>query len=151
MNKDKGTWIESPFTGKTEVMVESDDKQGERKMCIGSGYFTNEFPLNYKKHPDFDIERYESSMPKLMKALRFDDGESYWYPTTIRTDKGMVFPAGESEKKWAWAYAPVIELKEGEELEGYSHKLDMEKAEYFERFLEAARKINGYTLDEVSS
>ena len=96
MNKDKGTWIESPFTGKTEVMVESDDKQGERKMCIGSGYFTNEFPLNYKKHPDFDIERYESSMPKLMKALRFDDGESYWYPTTIRTDKGMVFPAGES-------------------------------------------------------
>ena len=37
MNKDKGTWIESPFTGKTEVMVESDDKQGERKMCIGSG------------------------------------------------------------------------------------------------------------------
>ena len=153
MKELKDQWTTSPITKREEVLVDNDGKNGISKMCIGSGFFTNENPLNYKKNPDFDINRYEKNMPQLMKDLRFDDGESYWYPTTIRTSEGMLFPSGESKDSWKWAVAPIVKLskKEVKDSNGeYVEKIDMKKAKFFNRFIEASKEMNGVTLDELS-
>ena len=147
MKENKDLWVESPITKRKEVLVEYDDKQGESKMCIGSGFFTNENFLNYKKHPEFDIEAYESKMPELFKELRFDDGESYWYPCTIQTDTAMVFPNGTKEN-WKWCYAEIKALEE--KVEGYESKLDIGNSKQFDRFLDASKEINGFSLGEFS-
>lgn len=152
-NIKKEDWLKSPITGRDEVLVE-EDTNGESKFCIGSGFFTNETPLNYKKNPDYDIEKFENGMPQLMKDLRFDDGESYWYPTTIRTNQGMVFPAGESKEDWKWCYAPVTKLSAEDKKEvlasEYEAKIDMSKMKRFDRFMEASKQLSGIEWDELS-
>ena len=164
MNK-TDIWTKSPQTGKDMVIQEFDDKQGVSKMDLSTGYYTNEFPLNYKKHPDFDITTYEISMPDLIKDLRFDDGESYWYPTAIQTDKDMLFPSGVveatstdgsvvGEKKIKWCYAKVKQLTNSEKKVyskdiDFESKLDMDNAEYFIEFLQAAKKVNGFSLGDI--
>ena len=55
MNKKVDVWEKSPITGKEMVLCENDDKNGESKMDLSSGYYTNEYPLNHKKYSDFDI------------------------------------------------------------------------------------------------
>lgn len=139
-------WIKSPITNREEVLMHDDPADGVSKMCIGSGFYTNENPLNYKKNPDFDIEKYESKMPTILKELRFDDGESYWYPCTISTATAIVFPAG-SKEDWKWCYAEIKDLEN--QVGDYTRKLDIESAQYFDRFIEASKLINGYSLDEL--
>ena len=65
----KELWVKSPITGKDMVMQEFDEKNGVSKIDLSSGYYTNEYPLNYKKHPNFDINEYESGMPDVVKLL----------------------------------------------------------------------------------
>lgn len=117
-------WTKSPITGKDRVLTEYDDKNGQTCMDLSSGFFTNEFPLNYKKHPDFDLDTFESKMPRLMKELRFDDGESYWYPSSIQTTEGIVFPTGNKEE-YQWCYAPIVKLTLSEEKQ-YSQDVNYE-------------------------
>ncbi len=148
------SWIDSPITKRKEVLVEYDDKNRESKMCIGSGYFTNEYPLNYKKHKDFKIEKYEKTMPKLMKDLRFDDGESYWYPSTVQTEHGIVFPDGDSIEDWKWCYAPIKHLSEEEieqssDIVEYTSKIDMDNAKRYDRYLDAVKNVKGFSLNEL--
>jgi adenine specific DNA methylase Mod len=148
------SWETSPITERDEVLVEQDPKNGLSKMCIGSGFFTNEYPLNYIKHPDFKIEDFEEGMPELVKDLRFDDGESYWYPTTIRTNQGMVFPVGSDTESFKWCFAPVMKLTASEKKEQiageYEEKLDMAAAEVYDRFMEASKALTGIDLNELS-
>jgi hypothetical protein len=153
-------WAKSPITGKDMVLQELDEKTGVSKMDLSSGMYTNEYPLNYKKHPDFDINEYESSMPKIVKELRYDDGESYWYPATIQTKDCFVFPAGTVEltngvntkggKKIKWCWAPVAEgtddALEGTDLEA---KVDMKRATFFVEYLEACKMVKGFGLGDI--
>ena len=93
-------------------------------------------------------------MPNVMKELRFDDGESYWYPSTLRTPSSMVFPVGTKED-FKWCYAEVKALTE-EEAKVYSQdinyesKLDMENAKYYDRYLDAIKNVRGYSLGDIS-
>tara|TARA_R110000744_G_scaffold380197_3_gene500132 strand:- start:456 stop:953 length:498 start_codon:yes stop_codon:yes gene_type:complete len=165
MNKENNVWTKSPITEKNMVLQELDDKAGVSKMDLSSGYYTNEYPLNYKKHPDFNLSDYERPMPILIKDLKFDDGESYWYPTTIQTENEMLFPVGtviataeDGETHGGsiikWCYAKVKKLTDSEK-DSYSKdidfesKLDMENAEYFVDFLQAAKKIKGFSLGDI--
>ena len=142
----KAEWGISPITKEKHVIVEFDDRHGESKMCVGSGFYTNENPLNYKKNPKFDVDKYEDKMPELMKSLRFDDGESYWYPTTIQTQKGMVYPEG-TRDKWGWSYTPISKLTEEESSSvsqgtlKYESKLETKDTKHFKRFLEACNEM----------
>jgi hypothetical protein len=158
-------WTKSPITEKDMVLQEFDEKSGVSKMDLSSGYYTNEYPLNYKKNPKFDISKYESSMPDLIKDLRHDDGESYWYPTTIQTETDMLFPVGtviataddgetQGDEVIKWCYAKVKKLTENEKKEyskdiEFESKLDMENALYFIDFLQAAKKVSGFSLGNI--
>ena len=161
----KGTWTTSPITGKEMVLEEHDGKNGLSKMDLSSGYYTNEYPLNHKKYSDFDISAYEENMPDIIKDLRYNDGESYWYPSTIRTSKEMLFPSGlviatsengetQGKEVIKWCYAKIKELTQ-EEKEEYSKdidfesKLDMDNAKYFVDFLQAAKNISGFSLGNI--
>jgi hypothetical protein len=158
MNK-TDIWTKSPITGKDMVLEEYDDKNGVSKMDLSSGYFTNEYPLNYKKYSDFDIKKYEEGMPNIIKENRFDDGESYWYPSTIQTKSELVFPTGLIQKmmgtekigkpilKWCWA--PIEKLDEGEKIGDFEEKANMEKAEYFVSYLDACKKVKGFGLGDI--
>ena len=151
---DKTNWVNSPQTKKLMVMQEFDDKNGVSKMDLSTGYYTLEYPLNYKKYPDFDISAYEENMPSIIRETKFDDGESYWYLTTIRTSKEMLFPVGSKDKSKSWCVAKVKELsdKEKDELSkhiDFKEKLDMESAEYFDTYLDAIKKMNGFSLGDI--
>ena len=148
-------WEKSPISGHEQVLVDYDDKIGESRMDLSTGFYTNEYPLNHKKYPDFKIEEYEKSMPKVIKSWRYDDGEKYWYPSTLRTPEAMVFPVGDIENL-KWCYAPVAPLKPEEvmgssKIVSFESKLDMEKAQYFDRYLDAIKKIKGYNLGDITS
>lgn len=150
----KDVWEKSPITGREMVLIEYDDTNGMSKMDLSSGYYTNDHPLNYKKHPNFDIEEYEEKIPESIKKLRFDDGESYWYPGTLQTSEDMIFPVGDTIEEIKWCYAPIKKLTE-EELKIYSNdvnfesKIDMGSAEYFDTYLDAAKKVRGYSLGNI--
>ena len=155
MNKiEKSEWVKSPITKENHVIQELNDSSGVSKMCIGSGFFTNEYPLNYKKHSDFPIEKYEENMPQIMKDVRFDDGESYWYPTTIQTSDGMIYPEGTKEK-WYWSYTPIMKLSEDEvkNLSNgdtvYESKLDVAKTKRFDRFMDACKEMGGISFGDL--
>ena len=148
-------WLKSPITGLNQVLCEYDDKNRESKMDMSSGFYTNEYPLNHKKNPDFNIDEYEAKMPNIIKDLRFDDGESYWYPATIQTEEAIVFPVGNKEE-WTWCYANIKmltskELEESSKVISFESKIDMENAQYFERYLDAVKKIKGYSLGDFTS
>jgi len=157
-------WGKSPITGKDMVLQEFDDKNGVSRMDLSSGYFTNEYPLNYKKHPDFKVEDFEQGMPELMKALRYDDGESYWYPATIQTAESLVFPVGTvqamkgdekvGDEVIKWCHAPIKKLTESERKEvskdvDFESKVEMDEAEYFVNYLDACKKVKGFALGNL--
>tara|TARA_Y100001973_G_C5195184_1_gene333746 strand:- start:251 stop:697 length:447 start_codon:yes stop_codon:yes gene_type:complete len=145
----EGNWTKSPQTGRDTVIQEFDEKNGVCKVDIGTGYYTNEYPLNYKKWPDFDIEKYEKNMPNILKELRFDDGESYWYPSTLQTESEMLFPAVIGDKT-KWCYAPINKEAFGDYKNlQFEKKVQMDKAEYFDTYLEAAKKVRGYSLGNI--
>ncbi len=150
----KELWVKSPITGKDMVMQEFDEKNGVSKIDLSSGYYTNEYPLNYKKHPNFDINEYESGMPDVVKLLKHDDGESYWYPSTIQTDESFVFPTIKEGENIKWCWAPVSQLTKKEkdiyssDID-YESKVDMENAEYFDNYLDACKKVNGFALGNL--
>jgi len=161
MNK-TDIWTKSPITGKDMVMQEFDEKNGVSKIDLSSGYFTNEYPLNYKKWPDFDISKYEEGMPNIIKENRFDDGESYWYPSTIQTKECLVFPSGVvqgvevkdgveevKEERLKWCWAPVEELEENEKVGNFEEKANMDKAEFFINYLDACKKVKGFGLGNI--
>jgi len=151
--KNSDTWTKSPITGKNQVLTEYNDASEVTKMDLSSGFFTNGYPLNHKEHPDFDLKTFESKMPKLMKELRFDDGENYWYPSSIQTTDGIVFPAGTKED-YKWCYAPIVKLSEVEEKKysqdvDYESKIDMDNAQYYDAYISAIKNIKGYSLGEL--
>jgi len=155
-NKGGDIWTESPITGKDRVLTEYDDMNRVTKMDLSSGFFTNEYPLNHKKNPDFDLDTFESKMPKLMKELRFDDGEAYWYPSSIQTSEGIVFPTG-NKNDYKWCYAPIVKLAQSkinqhllEDGVNYESKIDMDNAQYYDAYLSAIKNIKGYSLGELS-
>ena len=150
----KELWVKSPITGKDMVMQEFDEKNGVSKIDLSSGYYTNEYPLNYKKHPNFDINEYESGMPDVVKLLKHDDGESYWYPSTIQTEESFVFPTIKEGENIKWCWAPVSQLTKKEKdiyssNIDYESKVDMENAEYFDNYLDACKKVNGFALGNL--
>ena len=146
-------WTESPQTKRMMVMQEFDEKNGVTKIDLSTGFYTNEYPLNYKKHPDFDLEKYESGMPKVVKENKFDDGESIWYPSTLRTSSEMIFPQ-KLDEQIMWCYAKVKPLSESEKAKyssdiDFESYLDMDNAEFFESYLEAAKKCSGFSLGDI--
>ena len=89
-----------------------------------------------------------------MKDLRFDDGKSYWYPSSIQTLDGIVFPTG-TKKEYKWCYAPIVKLTQSEEKHysqdvNYESKIDMDNAQYYDSYLSAIKNIKGYSLGELS-
>jgi hypothetical protein len=149
----KADWIASPQTKKIMVMQEFDDKNGVSKMDLSTGYYTLEYPLDHKKHPEFDISTYEKNMPEIIRNNRYDDGSSYWYLTTIRTQSQMLFPVGEKDNiKWCLAKIKPLTEKEMKELSqhiDFTSKLDMENAQYFDTYLEAVKEMNGFSLGDI--
>ena len=159
--KEKSEWVKSPITNKDHVIQEYDDAGGVSKMCIGSGFFTNEYPLNYKKHNDFPIEKYEEGMPQIMKDVRFDDGESYWYPTTIQTEKGMVYPEPiKGTKDWGWTVVKAVPIPEDEQHkypdprnpgQNYKNRMDMKNLKRFDKmcFMDAAEELGMFSKEAL--
>ena len=151
----KDIWIQSPFfKDKQSVLVDYDAKDGGSYYDIEKGYYSNDYPLNYKMNPNFNIDVYEAKFPTLYKKVRFDDGTRYWYPASLNTLDTMLFLAGTVEKP-VWCVAPIKPLTE-EEYKKHStdvefeSKIDIEEAQYFDRYLDACKQIKGFSLDELS-
>lgn len=136
MSKQTINWVESPITKRMMVMQEFDDKHGVSKMDISTGYFTNEFPMNHKKNGLDKITEYESTMPESIKRLRFDDGESIWYPSTLQTTKEVIFPSGDTYENVSWHFAKLKDNKE----------IDSNTVVDCDTYLEAAKLVNGHSI-----
>jgi len=142
-------WTKSPITHKETVLTDHDDTNGETRMDLSSGYYTNEYPLNYKKYKDYDIKEYERGMPDSIKNMRYDDGESYWYLSPVQTQDAIVFPMGDTLDELRWCYAPIVDIEGAKEDDTHRTKIEMDKAEYYESYLEAIKCVDGYSLGNV--
>ena len=137
-------WTISPITGREMVIQEFYESTGVSKVDISTGYFTNEHPLNYKRNPNNEIEDYEKDMPDTIKKLRFDDGESYWYPSVIQNEDEVVFPTGEGYKDIVWHYA---KMKKFDNTIG--KVIDTDTIEDHPSYLEASKRIRGHHLGNI--
>lgn len=134
-------WTKSPITNRDMVLQEFDEKNGVCKMDLSSGYYTNETSCKYKKASNIDnIKTHEGSLSDIARKLRFDDGESYWYPSTIQTKDEIVFATGLSYEKIDWHYA---QLKDGEMIET--------SIKHYDTYLEAIKQMNGHFLGDFTS
>ena len=117
-------------------MQDLNENTGVTKMDISTGYFTNELPMNYTKNGEAGIKEYESSMPDSIKRLRFDDGESIWYPSTLQTTREVIFPSGDTYENVSWHFAKLKDNKE----------IDPKTIVDCKTYLEAAKLVNGHSL-----
>ena len=136
MAKEITDWVESPITKRMMVMQDLNENTGVTKMDISTGYFTNELPMNYTKNGEAGIKEYESSMPDSIKRLRFDDGESIWYPSTLQTTREVIFPSGDTYENVSWHFANLKDNKE----------IDPKTIVDCKTYLEAAKLVNGHSL-----
>lgn len=90
--------------------------------CFGCGFQTNSV---CKVDSDFLNEQMET-LPNLYKELAGEDKEGkVWFPSTVQTDKGIVFAKGSGVDDWRWVAAKY------KEVDGES-KMDMTNVEEFE-------------------
>jgi hypothetical protein len=149
--KDEGGNIKtkSPFTDDLDVIVEYDDKNGESRMCMVTGYTTSE---RYKFDSEL-IEKIENSNSKFIKEMRYEDREleQYWYLTTITTSQGIVYPEG-TKDHYEWVFSPIVKLTEeekkeypipGKENEYYETRVGIEHSQRFQsnNFLGACKSL----------
>jgi hypothetical protein len=102
----------SPITKELTVLVETDPDTGlTSKLCMHSGYSTNETLISGSDaHADFI-----SHIPKLLQNLCvIDDSNHVWFPITIYTQYGILFPDGTNEQDWVWRIAPIISIEEAD-------------------------------------
>ena len=139
----------SPFTDDYDVIVEYDDRHRESRMCMVTGYTTNEF----YKFDSPNIKEIENSTSKFIKEMRYEDKTlgQYWYLTTITTHKGIVYPEG-TKDHFEWVYSPIVQLEEeekkkypvpGKDGEFYETRLGVEHSERFQshNFLGACKSL----------
>jgi hypothetical protein len=117
--------------------------------CTGCGFTANDII----KEGEYDIEKFEESMPELYKDLKYvDELKRIWYPMVIQNEEGIVFIDGNSKENWGWGAIknrPLTEeekqfyIKENKEIP--LHKSDSETLKHFGKggFLEAVNYING--------
>jgi hypothetical protein len=129
----------SPFSGNKSVVVETNEKGIETRICMDTGFTTStEYEIGSEK-----VIEYEQTTAKLIKDLRHADYElnQYWYPTTVMFSTGMIFPEGTSED-WEWVYAPIVTMDEeerkqypirGKEGEYYETRLGVDLAERYRK------------------
>lgn len=157
MNKKDITEL-SPFTGKQDVIIESDDLFGISKICMGSGYTTNELLSNNEN----ERIQYESQSPELIRETKYYDSSTglYWYLTVLNTPWGMVYPEGDVSS-YEWLFAPIIPLTENEKLnypipgkdgEYYQSRVAVEHAERYSKddFRTAVNTLNMF-IEAVES
>ena len=99
-------------------------------VCMGCGFTSN------TTITDDNIEKMESTLPELYKALRHKDKDGkYWYPNSVMLDdKSMVFAEGTSIEDWKWS---AVQSKD--------NKADMTtKKEFTERDFMDALEYIGY-------
>jgi hypothetical protein len=140
MTNVKANWVASPITGREMVIQEFNENYGVCSMDLSSGYYTNELNHNYKKNGYETIAKHEEQMPMVIKQLKFDDGESYWYPSTIQTSTEIVFATGTSIAKIEWHHAKINE-----------GVIDEESVKHYSSYLEAAKQINNHFLGNFNS
>ena len=141
-DKKEVVWIKSPITGRDMVIQEFYDSTGVSKMDISSGYYTNELQSNYKRYPNNDILDYENEMPDSIKKLRFDDGESYWYPSVIQTEEEVVFPTGDRYEDITWHHGLMVDS-------AFGKTIDETTIKNYSSYLEAAKQMKGYSLGNI--
>lgn len=108
--------------------------------CMECGYHSNSYLINESEQ----VVGFESSMPELLKDIRYvDDNNFVWYPQIInKSDKGIIFPDGRNQYDWTWCFAPakLIPLQEQYKFPDPSnkgqfmtHKIDMSNKKLFGR------------------
>ena len=138
MGKYTSKWTKSPITGRDMVLQEFEEDNGVCKMDLSSGFYSNEYTCNYKKHGFETIEKLESTMPAAILHLRLDDGESYWYPSVIQTKEEIVFPSGATYSTITWHHAKMIDTK-----------MDESTITNYDSYLEASKEISGHFLGDI--
>jgi len=120
--------------------------------CIGCGFMTN----NYLLEGTEELKSYLESLPHIYADLASVDEDGLcWVPMyKDLPGKGVIYVAGTSKENWLWAYAPYVDLKEGDP-EAFlykltdgtvgKYKLDFKNQEFFgqDQFLLALQRV-GY-------
>ena len=142
----------SPFTGEYDVVIEQDDKNGESRMCVKSGYNTSELYSYTENSPH--IEKFEENTTQLIKDTKYKDEDlgQYWYLTTIIFQSGMLYPDGDVDNI-RWVFSPVVKISKdeqekypvpGKDGEYYETRVAVELSESFNDFNSACKRMGAF-------
>jgi hypothetical protein len=116
------------------------EKEAGTILCMECGFHT---------HPNFKQEyrdKLEATMPKLIKALRFNDKRTglIWYPIVVNIPNvGILFPDGNSVENWKWSFAKIVPIPLHERMkypipnktgQFYETRLDIENAIIYPKY-----------------
>ena len=146
--------IECPNCGSKNCFEEPLQNNVFSYLCVGCGYTSNTLLV-----PGTEIHnKAQKSNPKILNDLKYYDEERniHWYPSTIQTTLGMLFPEGFQDEngnpEWGWNVCKVVELTDEEKGkypaprgQGYVYeaRLDVENGKFYakENFYAAIKDL----------
>lgn len=117
----------SPITGENTVMSEVDSNGNKHKLCMKTGYATNDNLIN---DSDYAKETLEKSST-LVNTFKITDSEGYlWLPMNTATNKVAIFPKENLDdySVFDWAVCPIIAQENRE------YSIDYDNAKLFGMF-----------------
>ena len=125
----------SPITKEQTVMVDVDSSGVKHKLCMKSGYATNDRLIN---DSEYTIESLSKS-PALVNNFKIVDDEGYvWIPMNSSTNHAAILPVEDKddETTFNWAVCPITKSSEDyfnpeNPNEKYGYKIDFDNCTLF--------------------
>jgi ribosomal protein L37E len=127
-------------------------EEAQVMQCINCGYTTStKFTGTKETNEEFQ------KLGEDMKNWAIEKNGKIWIPSIITLPIGMLYPVN-MKKKMKWAFAPMVEITEGERREfpnpngGYYEKrIDTDNPIIYDKFIEGMTYINDLLKQKDSS
>ena len=127
-------------------------EEAQVMQCINCGYTTST-KFTGKKETNEEFQK----LGEDMKNWSIEKQGKIWIPSIITLPIGMLYPVN-MKKKMKWAFAPMVEITEGERREfpnpngGYYEKrIDTDNPIIYDKFIEGMTYINDLLKQKGSS
>ena len=128
-------------------------EEAQVMQCINCGYTTTtKFTGTKETNEEF------KKLGEDMKNWAVEKNGKVWIPSIITLPIGMLYPVNNKSKELKWAFAPMVEIPEGErenfpnEQGGfYERKIDTDNSIVYDLFIEGMTMINNLLKQKDSS
>jgi Zn ribbon nucleic-acid-binding protein len=120
------------------------EKRAQLQQCISCGYVSSPKYIGDKETNE-EFQKLTEDMKNWAKEVN----DRIWIPTMMTLPTAMLYPFDDSEGSMKWAFAPMVDIPEGDRKDYpipgggfYEKTYDVENPNVYETFIEAMSVIN---------